>query len=73
MYNLTDEQSKKLQTWIEEQDAKIAKNQGKDSAYYGCIGGGYSYMFTPTTLGCAIVVKNNITKEEINLTDYDSW
>ena len=32
----------------------------------GCSGGGYSYTFTPTTVGIAIKVTCNSTKESLN-------
>lgn len=41
--------------------------------YYGAIGGGYSFTFTPTGIGMACTVTEFITGESIDLTDYDSW
>jgi len=40
---------------------------------YGTIGGGYTYSFTPMSIGTSIVVKNNVTKEEVDLSDYKEW
>ena len=40
--------------------------------YYGATGGSLTYMITPCSLGMAIVIKHNVTKAEIDLTDYDS-
>lgn len=45
----------------------------KGEAYYGACGGGYSYIFTPTSLGMGISVMNTLTGDEINLTNYDAW
>jgi hypothetical protein len=77
MFHLDAEQFKRLAAWSREQDAKVAEQQkGKgfsSTPYYGCSGGSLTYSFTPTTLGLVVVVKNNITNEEINLTDYDNW
>ena len=42
-------------------------------AYYGCNGGELSYIFTITNMGLAVEVRNNLTKETINVTDYDGW
>jgi hypothetical protein len=69
MFNLTSEQQARLALWITEQDATCKA----DEHHYGCIGGGYSYIFTPTSLGVVVRVKNNLTKEEIDLTDYEAW
>lgn len=41
--------------------------------YTGTIGGGLTYSFTPTGLGVIVTVKEAITGEELNLTDFDSW
>jgi len=73
MFNLTEEQDKKLSKWIEEQDAKVAAMQEKVRPNYGCSGGAYTYSFTPTSLGVVIKVKNAITNDEIDLTEYDQW
>jgi hypothetical protein len=77
VFNLSDEQNDKLKAWIEEQNSKVAEHQkemGFSSApYYGCSGGAYTYSFTPTTLGMVVKVKNNLTKDEIDLTNYKDW
>jgi len=76
-FGIDAEQAEKLATWIEEQNAKVAERQkDKDfpsTPYYGCSGGAYTYLFTPTTLGMVVKVRNNMTKEEIDLTDYEMW
>ena len=41
--------------------------------YYGAIGGALTFEFTPTSIGCAVKVKHGYTKNEIDLSDYDSW
>ena len=41
--------------------------------YYGSIGGGLSYTIIPTSIGEIIKVKEHITGEELDLTDYASW
>lgn len=38
--------------------------------YCGAIGGQFTYEFTPTSIGVIIVVKDAITDEKIDLTDY---
>ena len=79
MFDLTKEQNEKLAEWKVIQDAKVIsleKGTGFEysgEAYYGATGGGYTYKFTQTSLGCIAKVVNNITKEEIDLTEYDQW
>lgn len=73
MFKLSEEQGKKLDDWVAEQDAKVAAIQKRERAYYGCSGGAYTYSFTPTSLGTVVKVVNGVTKEEIDLTDYEDW
>ena len=40
--------------------------------YFGAIGGSYSFIFTPTSLGDIVKVKR-CDGYEIDLTDYDSF
>lgn len=39
----------------------------------GAIGGQFTYSFTPTNLGTVVKVECGITKEQLDLTDYDAW
>jgi hypothetical protein len=70
---LTSAQVRRLKQWQNEQNAKVAAKQKKSYAYYGAIGGGFSFIYTPTSVGNVIKVMNSVTKEEIDLTDYGSW
>lgn len=72
-YSIGQDQIEKLVKWQIEQDKKVAEKQQQSQPYYGCSGGPLTYSFTPTTLGMVIKVINNLTKEEIDLTDYSSW
>jgi hypothetical protein len=49
-----------------------SKQEGKAKPYYGTCGGGYLYKFLPTTIGLITKVENVATKEEVDLTDYES-
>lgn len=78
---LSEAKSKEFEEWKIEQDDKVAYMQ-KDSQfakqgfllpYYGACGGAYNYTFTPTSLGTCLVVEHIMTKEKINLTDFDEW
>lgn len=80
MFGLTPEQSKKLNEWLEELTPEILEKQKQFSKttptnkpYYGAIGGGLTYSFTPTGLGVVVEVTEYHTKKTINLTDYESW
>jgi len=44
-----------------------------DIPYYGAINGNLTFSFTPTSIGIITVVKNTMTNNEIDLTDYESW
>ena len=64
-FELTDEDMLKVREWQKEQN----KKRGSD--YYGAIGGELTYSFTPNNLGCVVIVEHGVTKEELDLTDYD--
>ncbi len=64
MFSLTDEDCNKIEQW--------QIDNGPDS-YAGCSGGRYTYMFTPTSLGMVVKVKDNLKGIELDLTDYKSW
>lgn len=79
MFSLDEKQTEKLRVWEEEQDRKVIDQQKGTEferfgiPYYGVTGGSLTYSFTPTGLGVVVKIRNNVTKEEIDLTDYDSW
>lgn len=39
----------------------------------GVIGGRWTYTITPTGLGNIVTVKDEVSKSEINATDYGMW
>ena len=77
--HLTDEQKQKLADFKKAQDNKVMQMQKgtpmerNGFAYYGAIGGAYTYKIGFTSLGQYVSVVNELTKEELDLTDYDSW
>jgi len=78
MFNLDARQQQELAAWQDAQDAKVLASQAErkphwGQAYYGACGGGYTYSFTPTSLGVIIVVKNGVTGEEIDLSHTEEW
>jgi len=85
-FELTEEQIKQFDEWaigVEQRAATIQFEHAQQNGwgfhypvklpYYGAIGVGYSFTFTPTGIGMACTVTESITGESINLTDYDSW
>lgn len=86
---ITEEEQKRIAAWCKEQDAKAAhiqqqSGQYKDDPhkedllrrgmpYYGAVGGSLTYHFTPTAIGTVFAVSHAVTKETLDLTDYDSW
>ena len=81
-FELTTDEADRFLKWRNEVDARVKAKQEADPRlknltvlmpYYGAIDGAYTFSFTPTTLGEVIKVRNELTKEEIDLTDYDLW
>jgi hypothetical protein len=70
---LTVAEQDKATAFMKKQDALVAKQQGKDFPYYGASGGAYSYIFTLTSLGLMVSIRNNLTKAEENLSDTSDW
>lgn len=66
MFSLTEKQIAKINKFIKQEEKKT-------KGEYGTIGGGYTYSFTPTSVGVVIRVQNNVTKKEIDVSDYDLW
>ena len=65
--------SKQTFTLTEDQVKKISKFHPKcQKKYMGAIGGGTSYIFSPTSLGPIIEFECNC-KKKLDLTDYDVW
>jgi len=51
----------------------MANQIEKEPTLPTAIGGRFSYRFTPTGIGTAVVVIDAQTKEEENVTDYGGW
>lgn len=63
IFSLDENQQVALSIWMESRPPK----------YEGASGGRYVYSFCPTSLGLVVKIRDEITKEEIDLTDYESW
>jgi hypothetical protein len=84
-YSLSSNQVDKLNEWREGVHLRAAALQesqglrekyakiGASLPYYGTIGGAYTFSFVDTGMGTVCKVRENITGEEIDLSDYDEW
>lgn len=78
----------KFKTWLADQNKLAVKMQKAiednptsfhqmcwevGEPYAGAIGGIITFSFIPTSVGCIVKAIHNITKNEIDLTDYDNW
>ncbi len=87
-FSLTEKELQKLEEWKKEVYAKgiaLQKEQYPEPEdhmvwcweegfpYTGAIGGQFTYCFTPTSIGVTATVKDYITGEKIDLTDYSEW
>lgn len=88
-FAITKKDQKRILVWCMEQDKKSAHMQQqsglfKDDSHkedllrreipnYGAVGGALTYHFTPTAIGTVFTVSHAVTKEALDLTDYDSW
>ncbi len=66
-FTISGNELKTLLAWKKKQDAKTRK------LHKGFLGGQYTYSFSPTGIGTAIHVDNALTKDVIDITDYQSW
>lgn len=41
--------------------------------YTGAIGGRFTFMFTPNSIGIGVRVKDAVTERELDLSEYDNW
>lgn len=85
-HGLDEVQLAKLNKWLAEVTEKIDEKhhregreaiaehfKRKGEVYAGASGGNLTFSVTPTGLGTTFKVRESITKEEIDLTDYDNW
>lgn len=62
-YHITEKQLEKIYKWM------ATLPPCKPTA----IGGRYSYIFTPTSLGYSTIVEDCISGEKLDVTDYENW
>lgn len=62
---ITEAQYDKAHVWMEAQDQKHEEQS--------TIGGRYTFEITPTSIGVAVVVVDQVLHEKLDLTNYDTW
>jgi hypothetical protein len=67
IFSLSSEQVAKFEEWQRE----LAAHYGP--RYSGAVGGRYTFEFTPNGIGVAVRVIDFHTKQELDLTEFDSW
>lgn len=77
-FELSPGEMAKLAEWAAEQDAIVLERQKErgeegNRPYYGSIGGELTYSFTPTSLGVITKVEHGVTKNVLDLTEYEYW
>lgn len=86
-FNLSPDDLAKIDLWKKEIDKKIIASQKETMSasdfelltdngnyvYYGAIGGGLTYSFSINSLGTVVTVKEAVTGEVLDLTDYENW
>lgn len=63
-----------IDAWLQSLKTEILAIQGrKTEPYYGATGGDLEYKFTGTSLGTILVVKEQTTGKELNITEALDW
>jgi len=62
-FTITPEQLLRIEEWLKQFEGR----------YTGAIGGAFTYCFTPTGLGVIVKVRDSVSGQELDVTDYDSW
>jgi len=65
IFELSGKEEESAKEWITDQKKKRTSKT--------TIGGRFSYIFTITSVGNGIVVKDNLLNEKKDVTDYDLW
>ena len=78
-FDISDEQWAKYEKWAEEQEVRSKavyahqKKKGRWVPSQGNWGGSYEWIFVQTGIGVGLHVKNRVTGDEIDLTEFDKW
>lgn len=88
-YGLSEDQQKKFDEWYDQQSLIAVEHQKENPPdvpqeildsfwesgypYGGAIGGDYTLMFTPTSIGVIVEARHAFTQTTIDLTDYEGF
>ena len=64
-FELDETETQRFEDW--------KKKQKATDPQIATLGERWTFMFTPTGLGTIVVVKDNLLKEELDLTDWENW
>ena len=64
-FELDETETQKFEDW--------KKQQKEKDPHIPTAGERWTFMFTPTGLGTVVEAKDNLLKEKIDLTDWDTW
>jgi len=84
-FTITDREQQQIDKWLETLKPQIIEKQKQTFSstgyatltnngtepYYGPINGGITFMFIPTGIGTIKIVKEALTNEELDLTNYN--
>jgi hypothetical protein len=62
-FQVTDKQWKTVNNWIKK----------LPPAETGAIGGRVEFIFVPNSLGVGVLVRDLVTRKELDLSDYEKW
>ena len=71
-FSLDSVQQRKYLEWNDVQN-DIIRERNNGQLKVGCTGGQNTFRFTPTSIGLVVKVDNCLTRNTIDLTDYDIW
>jgi hypothetical protein len=61
-FYIDPKQQEKYDKWMQSKDL---------NSYTGAIGGRFTYLMTPTSLGTIYKIRDNLDKTELDVTEYD--
>lgn len=88
-FSLTPDQIQKLDTWVADCHKRAVAEQKATPPdvpieilescweagfpYTGATGGDLTYSFTPTSIGVMVKIRNGLTNDTLDVTDWENW
>ena len=86
-FSVSESEHQKAKAFIEQCNAELVEAQRKTMSpedfekftdngrfpYSGAVGGGYKYIFCPTSIGVGVIIRCDTLNKELDVTDYDLW